>query len=66
MGSSSDEELALIALLLDEETEVKKKEKRKGKKRIWVHPILKKRKFDGEHWTLFEKLLKYDDKFLLF
>lgn len=59
--SFSDNELALIALLLDDdEVEVKKIKKRSRKQ---VHPILKKRKLEGEHWTLFKDLLKYDDKF---
>lgn len=60
-GSFSDDELALIALLLDEnEAEVKKMKRRNRK---WVHPIFKKRKIEGEHWTSFKDLLKYDDKF---
>ena len=60
-GSDSGEELILLALLLDEEEAAAKREKKRN--RIWVRPILKKRKVDGEYWTLFNELLKYDDKF---
>ncbi|KAB0805116.1 hypothetical protein PPYR_02086 [Photinus pyralis] len=59
--SSSDDDLAFVALLLDEEEAEGLKKKKKGRK--WVHPILKHRKIEGEHWTLFKNLLKYDDKF---
>jgi len=60
--SFSDVELALIALLLDED-EADNQEKIKKRTRKWVHPMLKRRKLEGEHWTLFKDLLKYDDKF---
>ena len=58
--SLSDGELAVIVLLLDEEA---KKKRIKRRKRKQVHLIIKKRKLDGEYYTLFKDLLKYDDKF---
>ena len=44
--------LAMIALLLDEEEE----NSRKGKRRTWVHDILKTRQREGEYHTLYKQL----------
>ncbi|EFN89778.1 hypothetical protein EAI_13965, partial [Harpegnathos saltator] len=57
------DKLALTILLLDEEEAELKEKIKKKRNRKWVHPMLEKRKLEGEYWTLFKDLLKYDDKF---
>jgi hypothetical protein len=42
------EDLAVLALLLDEE----EKTKNKKRKKLWVHDVWKKRKIEGEFSTL--------------
>ena len=59
-NSLSIRNLAVIALLLEEETEERFRRKRK---RIWVHQSLKKRKSEGEFWTLYEELEDDEVKF---
>ena len=56
----SNEDLAMIALLLEEEDQ-ERIEKRP--KRFAVHPMLKKRKVEGEYWTLYKELTDDEDKF---
>ena len=51
--------LAMVALLLDEE----KENLRKGKRRTWVHDILKTRQREGEYHTLYKQLLDDDSRF---
>jgi len=50
--------LAMVAIALDDEQETTK-----SKKRVWVHEILKRRKLEGEFYTLCTKNTK---KFFLF
>ncbi|KAL4153066.1 hypothetical protein QTP88_000899 [Uroleucon formosanum] len=60
MTGSVDEslkDLAVLALLLDEE------EKNNKQKRIWVHDLWKKRKIEGEFATLYEELVDHEAKF---
>ncbi|CAG5016043.1 unnamed protein product [Parnassius apollo] len=59
----SVEDLAIIALLLEEEDRDKTK---KRAKRMAVHPTLKKRKLEGEYWTLFKELIDDEEKFFLY
>jgi len=53
------EDLAVLALLLDE----KEKTKNKKQKRLWVHDVWKKRKIEGEFATLYKKLIDHETKF---
>lgn len=46
-------ELAMIAIALDEE----ERENNRRSRRYWVHAALKKRKVEGEYWTLFRNIL---------
>lgn len=54
----SIEDLSIIALLLEKEDKTKKRAKRMA-----VHPMLKKRKLEGEYWTLFKELVD-DEKYI--
>jgi len=57
----SYKDLAIMALLLDEE---ENSDRVASKKRsIWVHDILKKRKIDGEYVTLCKMLEDHEEKF---
>ncbi|XP_044760175.1 protein ALP1-like [Coccinella septempunctata] len=58
MSQFSRKELCAIALLLDEE-----EEEQKSMKRFGVHPIFKKRKIEGEFWTLYKELVDDDAKY---
>ena len=49
-------DLAVIALLLEEEEEHQSAGKMK-RKRIWVHKLLKKRKTEGKYVTLYRELM---------
>lgn len=51
------EDLAVLALLLDEE------ENNNKQKRIWVHDLWKKRKIEGEFATLYGELVDHETKF---
>ena len=54
-------DLCAIAILLeDEERNVQNNDKRK---RFSVHTMLKKRKIEGEYWTLYRELMDDEDKF---
>lgn len=53
------EQLAMIAIILDEEEE----ECPKKTRRYWIHNSLKKRKTEGEYWTLFRHLVDDEEKF---
>ncbi|KAL0868285.1 hypothetical protein ABMA27_007815 [Loxostege sticticalis] len=57
----SIEDLSIIALLLEEEDKTKKRAKR-----IAVHPMLKKRKLEGEYWTLFKELVDDEKKIFIY
>ncbi|KAJ8981474.1 hypothetical protein NQ317_007000 [Molorchus minor] len=57
--SFSNCELAMIALLLDEENEANSTKR----KRVWVHDMLKKRKTEGEYHTIYKELLNDETKF---
>lgn len=63
----SVKKLALIALLLDEESESglqpEESELRPKEKRLWVHKALRKRKEEGEYWTLYKELEDDEVKF---
>lgn len=54
------QELTAIALLLDEDEEDRVKAK---KKRLWVHECQRKRKSEGEFWTLYKELDDDETKF---
>lgn len=58
-------DLAMIAILLDEEKENMKSVRQKSarKRSIWVHDILKKRKTEGEFATLCRQLEDHENKF---
>lgn len=61
----SIEELAIIALLLDEEDNIiKTRRKHKAMRRMWVHPSLLQRKKEGEYYTLYPHLINDEEKFL--
>ncbi|EFN75411.1 hypothetical protein EAI_06725, partial [Harpegnathos saltator] len=55
---SSDDKLVLATLFLDEEKTGLKIMKERNQK--WIHLMLKKRKLEKKHCTLFNDLLKYD------
>ena len=55
----TDQELLMIAVLLDEDEERSSTKKR----RIWVHPTLQRRLTEGEFHTLFPQLLEDDTRF---
>lgn len=57
----SDDELTMIAILLDEEDEDKTFSQRPRK--FWVHPAWKKRETDGEFATLYKELIDDEMKF---
>jgi len=62
----SNSDLAIVAILLDEEEESYTKnvqQKSERKRKIWVHDILKKRKTEGEFATLCRQLEDHEDKF---
>ncbi|KAL4720971.1 hypothetical protein ACJJTC_019231 [Scirpophaga incertulas] len=52
-------QLAMIAIILDEEEE----ENQKPTRRYWIHDTLKKRKTEGEYWTLYRHLVEDEEKF---
>ncbi|CAI6375964.1 unnamed protein product [Macrosiphum euphorbiae] len=54
------EDLAVLALLLDEEEKTKNNTKQK---RLWVHDVWKKRKTEGEFATLYKELVDHETKF---
>ncbi|KAG7175414.1 hypothetical protein Hamer_G001501 [Homarus americanus] len=60
MAGRSLKNLAAIALPLEEEEEEKVSGKRK---RLWVYLSLKKRKCEGEFWTLYKELADDEAKF---
>ncbi|KAL4103870.1 hypothetical protein QTP88_019205 [Uroleucon formosanum] len=58
------EQLALIAICLDEEERENEEERQHLKrKRIWFHPSLLKRKTEGEFYTLLPHLIEDEKKF---
>lgn len=63
----STTDLAIIAVLLDEDEEQEQqgevRRKNIKKRSIWVHDILKKRKTEGEFITLCRQLEDHEDKF---
>lgn len=59
MAKFSDVELAMIAIILDEEEEAE----HKLKKRKWVHEAWKKRESEGEFATLYKELIDDGTKF---
>lgn len=50
MATFSDDELAMIAVALDDE------EPQHKKRRFWVHEAWKKRRMEGEFFTLYKEL----------
>jgi hypothetical protein len=62
MDNLEVEDLAMIAILLDED-EVAKKQVVKKRKRTWVHDLWKKRNIEGEFATLYNELIDHDTKF---
>ena len=58
--NSEVKRLTAIALLLEEEDEEKAQVK---KRKTWLHKALKKRKSEGEYWTLYKELVDDDLKF---
>lgn len=58
------QQLALIAICLDEEERENEEERQHLKrKRIWIHPSLLKRKTEGEFYTLLPHLIEDEKKF---
>jgi hypothetical protein len=60
----STRELAMIAIILDEEE--REHNKNPQSRRYWVHDALKKRKIEGEYWTLFKHLIDDEEKFFMY
>jgi hypothetical protein len=60
MANFSNEELAMIALILDEEESEKIK---KQTRNLWVHPAWQKRSVEGEFITLYKELVDDESKF---
>lgn len=58
----SNTDLAIIAVCLDDEEEENRNENKK-RRTIWVHEILKKRKTEGEFFTLYRGLADDETKF---
>ncbi|KAJ8954532.1 hypothetical protein NQ318_000766 [Aromia moschata] len=54
-------ELAMIAIILDEEEE--KETQKKTIRRYWIHEALRKRKAEGEYWTLYRHLVDDEEQF---
>ncbi|KAJ8961703.1 hypothetical protein NQ318_021303 [Aromia moschata] len=54
-------ELAMIAIILDEEEE--NETQKKTIRRYWIHEALRKRKAEGEYWTLYRHLVNDEDIF---
>lgn len=57
MAHFTDDKLAMISIILDEE------ESNKTKKRKWVHESWKKRESEGEFVTLYKELMEDGRKF---
>jgi len=55
MANFTDEELVIIAIILDEETDEKDKT---PKRRKWVHEAWQKRSSEGEFLTLYKELIE--------
>jgi len=62
MDNLEIEDLAMIAILLDEDEAAKKKVVKK-RKRTWVHDMWKKRNIEGEFTTLYNELVDHETKF---
>lgn len=62
MTEFSDEELIIIALMLDEEQENNCKTIKKRKRTVWVHDLWKKRQTEGE-FTIYNGLIDDEQKF---
>jgi len=56
----SKSSLMKIALLLDEEEEMRQS---KRTRRFWVHPLVRTRQEEGEYTTLYRQLVNDDVKF---
>ncbi|XP_060858344.1 uncharacterized protein LOC132935747 [Metopolophium dirhodum] len=54
------EDIAVLALLLDEEEKINNSTKQK---RLWVHAVWKKIKTEGEFATLYKELVDHETKF---
>lgn len=59
MANFTDEELCIIAIILDEETE----EEKTPKRRKWVHEAWQKKDSEGEFLTLYKELIEDGTKF---
>lgn len=51
-------ELAMVAIILDAE-----EENEKTQRRYWIHESVRKRKTEGEYWTLYRHLVDDEEKF---
>ena len=60
MDNFSNEELLMIALLLDKEEKLKIK---RPMRNVCVHPIQQKRSFEGEFSTLYKELVNDESKY---
>lgn len=60
MDIFSNEELLMIAVLLDEEEQ---QQIRRPTRNVWVHTAWKKRDFEGEFTTLYKELVDDESKF---
>ncbi|KAK5649785.1 hypothetical protein RI129_000814 [Pyrocoelia pectoralis] len=58
--------LVKIALILDAEEEENNIVNKAKKRRYWVHPMIKKRKTEGEYYTLFKELMDDESKFYIY
>ncbi|CAH2083600.1 unnamed protein product [Euphydryas editha] len=60
----SIKELAMMALLLDEDNIINTRGVRVARRRMWIHPSLLGRKIEGEYYTLYRHLINDEEKFL--
>ncbi|XP_063393367.1 uncharacterized protein LOC134678652 [Cydia fagiglandana] len=61
MSNFTFSELAIIAIILDNENE-----RNSRKRRYWVHDMLRQRKSEGEYWNIRKRLLDDEEKFYIY
>lgn len=57
-------ELAIIAILLDDDNNMNTRRVREARRRMWIHPSLLDRKTEGEYHTLYRHLINDEEKFV--
>ncbi|CAG4941905.1 unnamed protein product [Parnassius apollo] len=61
MSNFTFSELAIIAIIFDNENE-----RNSRKRRYWVHDLLRQRKSEGEYWNIRKRLLDDEEKFYIY